>query len=303
MKHFINILDHTTEELEGLLARCSEMKVRMAEGICDRPLIGRRLGMFFEKPSMRTRFSMESAMISLGGGSIFQEGSGSLGVREDVRDTARVISRYVDLLGLRTFSHEILTQLAEYGSVPVVNGLSDYSHPTQAMADVLTVQEHFGTCRDKHLVFLGDGNNVARSLAAVAGRLGMRFTLACPEGYALDAPFVDLLQNECPGAAFTQRHDPSVAVADADIVYTDVWASMGQEEEANTRKAVFADFQLNATLMAKAPSQCRVMHCLPAHRGEEITEEVIESEQSIVFDEAENRMHIYRGLFATLLGQ
>lgn len=304
MKHFINVLDHDTDTLSRLLERCHTLKGRMGEGIHDRLLLGKVLLAYFEKPSTRTRFSLESAIASMGGYAICQDQPGGtrLGEREPIKDIARVVSRYVNIISIRTFAHSVVEELAEYGSIPVINALSDFSHPTQAMADIMTIEEHLGTAKEKHLVFVGDGNNVARSLAAVAGRLGMRFTLTCPEGYELDRHFREKLERECPNLDFTETHDPAAAVKTADIVYTDVWASMGQEEEAEERQRQFMPFQVNEKLMAGAPQGCIFMHCLPAHRGEESTDGVLESQQSVIFDQAENRMHFYRGLFVTLLG-
>ncbi|MBN2712625.1 MAG: ornithine carbamoyltransferase [Planctomycetes bacterium] len=305
IRHFVNILDHSTEELEHILARASELKSRMKCGIQDRLMMGKTLAMFFEKPSMRTRVSLEVAASSMGGSAICldtNEGPGArLGDRESIDDVARVISRYVDVISIRTFEHSKVEALAKFGSVPVINALSDYSHPTQAMADIMTMREHLGNTRGKTLVFIGDGNNVARSLASLCGKLGVRFVLGCPEGYGLDPEFVTSLKKICPDADFSEINDPVKAVKDAAVVYTDVWASMGQETERAKRLEIFKSYQVNSELMSKAPAGAKVLHCLPAHRGEEITAEVMESEASLVFDEAENRMHINRALFAVLV--
>ncbi len=301
--HFINVLDHTAEQLAAVLDRAAQLKARRNAGIQDRLLSGRTLGMFFDKPSVRTRVSLEVAAASMGGYAINQEAfSGRLGEREPIKDVARVMSRYTDLIAIRTFEHAAVEEFSRYAAVPVVNALSDYAHPTQALGDMLTLREHLGDLAGRKLVFVGDGNNVSRSLAAAAGRLDMRFTLAHPPGYGFDEAFRDRLARECPGAELVQTEDPAGAVADADAVYTDVWTSMGQETEAAARREAFGAFQVNRDLLARAPAGCLVMHCLPAHRGEEITDEAIESPQSVVFDQAENRMHVYRGLFACLLG-
>ncbi|MFH0910361.1 MAG: ornithine carbamoyltransferase [Planctomycetota bacterium] len=300
--HFISVLDHSTETLTRLLNRAAALKARRRAGIHDRLLLGRTLGMFFDKPSTRTRVSLEVAAASMGGYAIHQEGSASrLGAREPVQDVARVMSRYTDLIAIRTFGHDVVETFARYATVPVVNALSDYSHPTQAMADMLTLRERWGKLEGKKLVFVGDANNVARSLAAASGRLGLSFAIARPPEYGFEAAFLACLAKACPGMDFAETSDPAAAVGDADVLYTDVWTSMGQEAEAAERKKTFLPYQLNAALLGRAPKGCLVMHCLPAHRGQEITDEVLESPRSVVFDQAENRMHFYRGLFAELL--
>jgi ornithine carbamoyltransferase len=304
MKHFLNILDHSPEALDRLLVRSALLKARRKAGIADRLLLGRTLGMFFDKPSTRTRVSLEVAVASMGGHAINLESAGPasrLGAREELRDVARVMSRYVDLVAIRTFGHDIVETFARWSSAPVVNALSDYSHPTQAMADILTLRERWGSFEGKTLAFVGDANNVARSLAAACGRFGLRFAIAHPPAYGFEESFLRRLAKECPQLDFTDATDPVHVVKKADAVYTDVWASMGQEAEAVERRKAFVPFQLNETLLARAPAGCLVMHCLPAHRGEEISDGVIESAQSVVFDQAENRMHLYRGLFAELL--
>lgn len=304
-QHFINILDHSGEELLQILERSAWLKQRRADGIPDMLLTGRVLAMFFEKPSMRTRVSLEAAMAGMGGTAICldsNEGPGKrLGEREPLEDIARVTSRYADLISIRTFAHEKVETLAAHSTIPVINALSDYSHPTQAMADVLTMRECFGDLKGKTLTFVGDGNNVSRSLAAVCAKLGMRFILAGPEGYTFTEEFLEKLNAVCPGYEVVMTQDAQSAVKEADAVYTDVWASMGQEDEAAKRRDAFMPYQINQKLMQDAPDHCIVLHCLPAHRGEEITHGVIESDASRVFDQAENRMHIYRGLFAELL--
>ncbi len=304
MKHFINILDHGTEELETILRRATELKARYRAGIPEQLLAGATVALLFEKPSMRTRVSLERAAHSLGGQAIYLEsGHVRLGTRESLEDGARVLSRYVQCIAARTFSHETIETLATYASVPVINGLSDWSHPTQALADFLTMQEQLGDLAGRTLAYIGDGNNVARSLAALAGRLGVRFVLAAPEGYTLEENFVERLAKTSPRTEIEQTNDPAEAVAEADAVYTDVWTSMGQEEEAEARRAVFRPFQLNAGLLAKAARDPVVLHCLPAHRGEEITDEVMDGPRSAVFDQAENRMHVNRALFAILVAE
>ncbi len=302
MRHFINILDYSRAELGELFAVAERLKDRYRQGIRDLPFAGKLLGMYFEKPSLRTRVSLETAAVSLGGSAICLETGGEMAAREHLKDQAQVMSRFVHAVSIRTFGHEIVQTFAAHSSVPVINALSDYSHPTQALADLLTLREHLGELAGKTLVFVGDGNNVARSLAALCARLDMRFVLACPDGYRLDQPFLKGLKAAEPAAQVVETPDVAAAVREAAVVYTDVWASMGQEGEAAARAEIFAPFQVNAALMAKAPKGALVMHCLPAHRGAEITDEVIDSGVSIVYDQAENRMHINRALLAALAG-
>ncbi len=305
MKHFINILDHNREELQVLLERCLDLKKRMKAGIPDRLLISKTLMTIFEKPSTRTRVSLETAAASMGAHSITQEltDDSRLGKREAVKDVARVISRYVDIIAIRTFEHKIVEEMAEYSDKPVINALSDYSHPTQAMADIITMTEYLGEVRGKKIVFVGDGNNVSLSLAAAASRFEMKFTLTAPKSYEFTEKNLKFLINDNPDFKPCITNNIKPEITDADIIYTDVATSMGQEGEYEKRKNAFAPYQVNKALLDLAPKHCKVMHCLPAHREEEITDEVMESEQSIVFDQAENRMHLYRGLFAELLGK
>jgi len=256
----------------------------------------------FEKPSLRTRASFEAAAMQLGGGSLFfSAADAGLNGRESLADIARVLSGYSDVVVLRTFSQQLIDDFAAVSSCPVINGLSDDRHPCQALTDILTMQEVFGELKGRRLVFVGDGNNVAASLALLCSMLGVSFTLACPEGYALDDALLTEFRSRHPVADITVSHDPTAAVSEADIVYTDVWASMGQETEADARKRDFAPFQVNAALMAHAPSHCRFMHDLPARRGLEVTDEVIDGPNSIAFQQAENRMHLAKGLLAWLL--
>jgi ornithine carbamoyltransferase len=260
------------------------------------------VGLVFEKPSLRTRVSFEAATAQLGGTSLFFPGNEiGLGWREPLPDFARVMSRYIDGLVLRTFKHSTVLELARHGRIPVVNGLSDRSHPCQALADLLTVQERCGGIAGKTIVFVGDGNNVAMSLAVGCGKLGARFVLACPKGYAFDDAFKQSYTANMPQPFPEVVNDPLAAVAEADVVYTDVWTSMGQEAERETRLRKFAKFQVNEKLLAKAPPQCVVLHCLPAHRGEEVTDGVLEGERSAVFDQAENRLHAQKAVLEWLL--
>ncbi len=303
MKHFLGLTDVSAEELTHLLEDAARLKADAQRGSRPPLLAGRVLGMIFEKPSLRTRASFEAAMAHLGGASIFLSASdGPIGQRESVADFARTLSHYVDTVVLRTFKHSTIEEFARHASVPVINGLSELCHPCQVLGDLLTIQEHFeGGIRGKTLVFVGDGNNVARSLALGCGKLGARFILSAPEGYRFDAGFAQRFQRVCPKAELIQDGIPSQAVSQADILYTDVWTSMGQESESEQRRAQFAPFQVNAQLLAQAPSHARVMHCLPAHRGEEITGEVMDGPRSIVFEQAGNRMHAQKALLKRLM--
>lgn len=303
MRHFLSLIDLTAEELTHLLDEAARLKSDLRRGLRPPLLAGRVLGLIFEKPSLRTRASFEAAMAQLGGTSIFLSASdGPIGQRESVADFARVLSQYVDAVVLRTFKHSTIEEFAAHADVPVINGLSDLCHPCQVLGDLLTVREHFdGGIRGKTLVFIGDGNNVARSLALGCGKLGARFILAAPAGYHFDAGFVQTFHRVCKNGELIQNGVPQHAVGQADIIYTDVWTSMGQEEEQEQRRAKFAAFQVNAKLMTLAPPQARLMHCLPAHRGEEVTSEVLDGQRSIVFEQAGNRMHAQKALLTWLL--
>jgi ornithine carbamoyltransferase len=303
MRHFLDLLDLTPDEVNDLLNTAARLKREHLSGKRNTSLAGRVLGLIFEKPSLRTRVSFESAMAQLGGQSVFLGGdSVGLGKREPVEDFARVMSQYVDAVVLRTFSHQTVEKFAAFSTCPVINGLSDYYHPCQALGDLLTMREVFGDVAGRTLVFVGDGNNVARSLAVCCGKLGVRFVLAAPDGYGFDEPFLETLKRQVPNAPVLQNGKPSHSVRDADVIYTDVWTSMGQEAEHAQRLAQFAGYQVNGKLLAKAPAHARFMHCLPAHRGEEVTDEVLDSERSIVFQQAGNRMHAQKALLMWLLG-
>jgi ornithine carbamoyltransferase len=302
MRHFLDLLDLSPDELNYLLQETAALKEAHARGERRPYLNGRVLGMVFEKPSLRTRVSFEAAMAQLGGSSIFLgPADGRLGQRETVPDFARTLSGYVDGVVLRTFSHRTVEEFAAYSRVPVINGLSDYSHPCQALADLFTMKEVFGEVRGKTVVFVGDGNNVARSVAICCGKLGARFILAAPAGYGFDEPFLNAFRRLVPGGELVQNGPPAHAVCLADVIYTDVWTSMGQENEHQERLSRFAGYQVNAELLARAPAHVRLMHCLPAHRGEEVSDEVLDDERSIVFQQAENRMHTQKALLKWLL--
>jgi ornithine carbamoyltransferase len=304
MKDFLCITDCSAEQLIELLELSSELKKLYKKGKSDLCLSGKVLAMLFEKPSLRTRISFHVAMTDLGGSAIYvkPEDIGGIGKREPVKDMARVLSRYVDGIMARTFAHETVVELAKFATVPVINALTDWSHPCQAMADVLTIKEHLGRLDGIRLAYVGDGNNVARSLAFACARLGMTMSIATPRGYELDADSVAEANKSKPDTV-KQTNNPKEAVAGADIVYTDTWVSMGQEEEKLERRAAFNGFQVNEKLLKSAKPDVRIMHCLPAYRGYEITDEIAESKKSIIFDQAENRLHFQRALLKKLLSR
>jgi ornithine carbamoyltransferase len=302
MRHFLDLLDLTADEINHLLDEAQRLKTDAFSGRRPPLLSGRVLGMLFEKPSLRTRASFEAAMAQMGGTAIFLPGSETgLGSRETVPDFARTLSEYVDVMVLRTFRHQTIEMFAAHSRVPVINGLSDFAHPCQALGDLLTIREVFDEVKGRTLVFVGDGNNVARSLALACGKLGVRFILASPEGYGFDEPFLQAYRRQVPKGELLQNGEPAHAVAKADVIYTDVWASMGQESEREERRRRFASYQVNAALMKLAPAHARVMHCLPAHRDEEVTSDVLDGERSIVFQQAGNRMHAQKALLKWLL--
>src|SRR5262245_28359770 len=301
MQHFLDLLDWDHLELLKLLKEAAKLKKAHLRRKNEAILAGRVLGMIFEKPSLRTRVSFQAAMGQLGGASIFLNGSeAGLGKRESIGDFARTISQYVDAVVLRTFQHQTVEEFAHFATIPVINGLSDYYHPCQVLGDLLTIQENLGALEGKRVVFIGDGNNVARSLAIVCGKLKMPFVLASPRGFGFDRPFQDLYRREVNGV-LNETTDPVKAVRDADVIYTDVWTSMGQEGEQASRRKHFAAYQVNAKLLVHAPESAVTMHCLPAHRGDEITDEVLDSERCIAFPQAGNRMHAQKALLVRLM--
>jgi ornithine carbamoyltransferase len=302
MKDFLSISDCSAEQLKELLKLSAQLKKLYKSGSQDLCLVGKVLAMLFEKPSLRTRMSFQVAMTDLGGNAIYvkPEDIGGIGKREPVKDMARVLSRYVDGIMARTFEHSTVTELAEFATVPVINALTDWSHPCQAMADMLTIVEHCGRLEGVKIAFIGDGNNVARSLVFACAKLGMKMVIATPAGYELDAETIQTA-NQVSAESVTQTNNPAKAVALADIIYTDTWVSMGQEEEKQKRIKDFAGFQVNAELLKSAASGAKIMHCLPAHRGFEITDEVAESANSIIFDQSENRLHFQRALLKKLM--
>jgi len=302
MQDFIAISDCSVQELKDLLDDSSSLKAFYKSGGRDLCLAGKTLAMLFEKPSLRTRISFQVATTDLGGSPIYvkPEDIGGIGKREPVKDMARVLSRYVQGIMARTFEHQTVIDLARYADIPVINALTDWSHPCQAMADVLTIREHFGRIEGIRTAFIGDGNNVARSLAFAAGKLNMKLVVASPRGYELDDATIAKANSFTPGCT-RQVRDPHEAVAAADVIYTDTWVSMGQENEKEKRLKDFAGFAVDAALVAAAPRHVKIMHCLPAYRGYEITDEVAESPGSIMFDQAENRLHFQRALLKHLM--
>lgn len=302
MDDFLAINDLSSDELKTLLDESRTLKALYKSGQRDLCLAGKNLAMLFEKPSLRTRLSFQVAMTDLGGSPIYvkPEDIGGIGKREPVKDIARVLSRYVDGIMARTFEHRTVIDLAKYADIPVINALTDFSHPCQAMADVLTISEHFGRLEGITVAYVGDGNNVARSLAFAAAKLGMKLLVASPAGYELDAESIQEA-NAIAADCVVQVNDPRAGVAGADVIYTDTWVSMGQEEEKEKRRRDFAGFEVNAELVAAAPGHVKIMHCLPAYRGFEISDEVTESPNSIIFDQAENRLHFQRALLRKLM--
>ncbi len=301
-RDLISIQDFMPDELAGALELAAAMKAGPADyrGV----LAGKQIVLFFEKPSLRTRLTFEAGINSLGGVSFFVDQTQSrLGARESLSDVAHNLERWVDGIVLRTFAHQTVTDMAMYASIPVINALSELEHPCQAMADMLTLQEHFGDLRNVHLAYVGDGNNVAHSLMLAAASLGATISVATPKGYEPSAEITNQAQRlaAISGGGVEVVNDPVEAVAGADAVYTDVWASMGQESEAGDRRKIFAPYQVNQNLFSYAAKHAVFMHCLPAHRGDEVTEAVIDSPRSVVFDQAENRLHVQKSILVLLL--
>jgi len=305
MNHFISIADTSADDLRHIFDVAFQLRDERNNGKINKPILANKtLAMIFEKKSLRTRVSFQQAMYELGGHAInlAQEEVG-LGVRESAADVARVLAGMVQGICARVFEHAKLTELARFSSIPIVNALSDESHPCQALADAMTIMDEFG--RDlagKTIAFIGDGNNVARSLACLCGKTGMNFVLASPPGYELDSAFVDRIMSQVPSMNFELTRDARQAVRFADVIYTDTWVSMGQEEEKEHRLKTFADYQVDAALLAQAPQHAIVLHCLPAYRGLEISDDVMEGPRSRVFPEAHNRLHAQKGLLAVLMG-
>lgn len=302
MKHFLNLIDLGGDELGGLLAEAARLKDAQARRIPAHTLTGRVVALIFEKPSLRTRVSFESGVAQLGGTALYLPGNEvGLGWRESLADFSRTIGQYVDALVLRVYRHETLDGLAAHSSVPIINGLSDWSHPCQGLADLLTIRELFGSEKGRTVAFVGDGNNVARSLAVGCGKLGTNFVLACPQGYGFDDKFKAQYAARVSPEFPKEVNDPFAAVTTADVIYTDVWTSMGQEAEREERLRRFEGFQVNAKLLAAAPKHVKVLHCLPAHRGEEITDDVMDGPACAAFQQAGNRLHAQKAVLEWLL--
>lgn len=300
-KHLRSLQEFTKAELIGFIDRAIELKKEQKAGKIHRQLDGKTIGLIFEKPSTRTRVSFESAMYGLGGQVIFLSARDTqLARSEPLKDMSRVMSRYVDGIVVRTFGQEVVEELADYASVPVINALTDMHHPCQILSDMMTVIEKKGDLEDLNIAWIGDGNNMANSWIQAAATIGFELTLACPKGYEPNSAIFAAARKTAT-KPITLVRDPEVAVRNADVVNVDVWASMGMESEQEERLRVFSKYQLNSGLMAKAPVECIVLHCLPAHRDEEITDEVLESKQCVAFDQAENKMHLHKAILETLL--
>lgn len=300
MRHLLKMLDLSTEEIIQILNLADQLKYERKHGIVHKYLEGKTLGMIFQKASTRTRISFETGIYQLGGYGLFLSANDlQIGRGEPVQDTARVMSRYLDGIMIRTFEQSEVEQLAEYGNIPVINGLTDFSHPCQVLADLMTIREYKGRFEGLKMCFIGDGNNMANSLIVGGLKVGMEVSVACPEGYDPDASVLDFAKDF---DGFHLYRDPMEAAKDADVVITDVWASMGQEGEAAKRREAFAGYQVSGELMQVAKPDAMVQHCLPAHRGEEITEEILEKHADQIFEEAENRLHAQKAVMVILMG-
>jgi len=303
MKHLMTLADLTSAEIDHIFAITEDLKTKFTNGLREPLLPGRVIALLFEKPSLRTRVSFEAGIGHLGGTAMFLGSDTGFGKRESLADFGRVLSQYVDAIIVRAFRHDTVCELAEHAACCVINGLTDFGHPCQAMADLYTLRELFGKLEGSTLGWVGDANNVARSLALGCGKLGMHFIIAAPKAYQWSDDEVAWIKRCVPDLNLTITGNPVEAVSDAVAVYTDVWTSMGQEKEQEQRKIDFADYQVNARLMAHAQRGAVFMHCLPAHRGEEVTDDVIDGPQSVVVQQAANRMHAQKGILAWLLGK
>jgi ornithine carbamoyltransferase len=302
MRHILDLFELTNDEVVQVLDVSAQLKTNFKRGIRQPLLPGRVMALLFEKPSLRTRVSFETAIMHLGGNTLFLGADVGWGKREPTSDFARVLSSYVDVIVVRAFRHSDVEELASYSTCPVVNGLTDLAHPCQALADLLTVRELHGQLAGLKLAYVGDANNVAASLAVACAKLGVQFSIASPKGYQFDAAFLGKLKQAAPDFTVFQTTDPRDAVRGANAVYTDVWTSMGQEAEQAQRMQAFKGYQVDAALMKLALPDACFLHCLPAHRGEEVSAEVIDGPRSAVLQQAENRMHAQKGLLAWLLG-
>ncbi|SEP25606.1 ornithine carbamoyltransferase [Propionispora vibrioides] len=305
-KDLLSIHDLSVAEVFEILELAKDLKEKQRRGEQHHLLKGKTLGMIFEKSSTRTRVSFEVGMWQLGGTALFlSDRDLQIGRGEPIKDTARVLSRYVDGIMIRTFAHDKVEELARYATIPIINGLTDLLHPCQALTDIFTVQEYKSELKGRKMAFIGDGNNMVHALMHACAKVGMHFAVATPPGYEPQADMIAQAKQDAAlyGTQVEVVTDPLLAAKDADVVYTDVWASMGQEAEQQARMKAFASFQVNSRLMQEAKPDAIVLHCLPAHRGEEITEEVLEGPQSAVFDEAENRLHVQKAIMALLMGK
>ena len=299
--HLLKLQDLSAKQINEILNTADQLKYEKKNGIKHHLLKGKTLGMIFTKSSTRTRVSFEVGMYDLGGNALFLSSRDlQIGRGEPVQDTARVLSRYLDGIMIRTFEQKEVEDLAKYGSIPVINGLTDYCHPCQVLADLMTIREYKGGFTGNKLCYIGDGNNMTNSLIVGGIKMGMEVSVACPKGYEPDA---DIMKWAAENGKFTCTDNVLEAAKGADVLYTDVWASMGQESEAEVRKKVFAGYQINAEVMNVANDKAMVMHCLPAHRGEEITEDVLEAHANEIFDEAENRLHVQKAVLVKCLGE
>ena len=299
-KHFLHLTDYTTHEIWELLHLAKELKIKFHNKEDYKPFKDRSLAMIFAKPSARTRVSFETGFEWMGGHALFL-GPNDIGIgkREAIKDISRLFSRYNDMIMARLFDHEHILELAEYSDIPVINGLTDYNHPCQILADIMTVWEYRGNLENLKITYLGDGNNIVHSWSQLACRLPLHFVCCNPSGFDPDQKTVQMV-NDSKISTFESSNDPLSAVMESDVVYTDVWASMGQKEEAKEREKIFADYQVNMKLLESTGKETLFMHCLPAERGREVTDEVMESKNSIVFDEAENRMHAQNAVMVYL---
>ncbi|MGD8344056.1 MAG: ornithine carbamoyltransferase [Desulfobacterales bacterium] len=301
--HLLTLADLAKEEFEAFFTRAIELKEKMQKGVAAPAQAGKTLGLLFDKPSTRTRVSFEAAMVQLGGSPLFISSKDTQMSRaEPIKDTARVLSRYLDALAIRTFSQETIEEFGQFSTIPVINALTDAYHPCQVLSDLLTVIEHKGPVENLKITWIGDGNNMAQSWMNAAAVLGFELHLACPEDYFPDSQIVSAALKR-PTARITLDTDPVAAIKNADVVNTDVWASMGQEAEQEARKKIFAPYQVNAALLEKAAKDAIVLHCLPAHREEEITEAVLEGPQSVVWDQSENKLHMHKAILDILLSK
>ncbi len=301
MRHLLTLTDVSAAEIQRIFSITEDLKTKFAQGLREPLLPGRVLALLFEKQSLRTRVSFEAGMANLGGSSLMLGDDAGFGKRESMADFSRVLSEMVDVVVIRAKRHATVKEFAEHSTCSVINGLTDLAHPCQALADLYTMKEQCGTLAGLHLAWVGDGNNVARSLVEACGHLGVRITICTPKGYELDSQFAADSRRIFPKLDLTTTHDPRSAVQGAAAVYTDVWASMGQESEQEKRKRDFADYQVNTKLMSRAPKEALFLHCLPARRGEEVTDEVMDSPQSAVVAQAANRMHVQKGILVWLL--